>query len=132
VGLALAVFSVLAAGFHCGGPVQVTLGEPFELRPGEKAAVAGGDVVLTFLSVPEDSRCPKGEQCITAGNARVTLEAVPREGEATRFDLNTARGSTEMNVSGFLVSILGLDPYPVSGRPISSQEYLVKLTVHRL
>ena len=65
--LFLATLSILSTGFGGGEAIQVKLGEPFELRIGEKASVAGGEVTLTFLAVPQDSRCPKGEQCIWRG-----------------------------------------------------------------
>ncbi len=108
------------------------LDQPFEVRIGEKASVAGGDLVLTFVGVPQDSRCPKGEQCITAGKAIVTLEVAPRDGAAVTLELDTSVESGEMEVSGFQIGFLGLAPFPVSGRPISPQDYLLKLSVHRL
>ena len=54
-----------------GNPVQpsaVALGVPFELRPGERAAVAGG-VSLAFVDVASDSRCPIDAVCVSAGEA---------------------------------------------------------------
>ena len=87
---------------------------------------------MTFLAVPQDSRCPKGEQCIVAGKAIVSLEVAPRDGAAVALELDTAAESGEMDISGFQIDFLGLSPYPVSGRPISPQDYLLKLSVDRL
>ncbi len=130
--LFLATLSILSTGFGGGEAIQVKLDEPFELRIGEKASVAGGEVTLTFLAVPQDSRCPKGEQCIVAGKAIVSLEVAPRDGAAVTLKIDTSVESGEMDISGFQIGVLGLSPYPVSGRPISSQDYLLKLSVHRL
>jgi hypothetical protein len=127
--LILGALSFLSAGFCGDEPIQVKAGEPFELRIGQKASLAGGDLVLTFLAVPQDSRCPKGEQCIVAGKALVSLEAVPRDGAAVTLEVDTSRESEEMEISGFQISFVGLSPYPVSGRPIGPQDYLVKLSV---
>ncbi len=123
---------MFSAGFGGGGPIQVKLGEPFELRIGQKASIADGDLVLTFLAVLQDSRCPKGEQCIVAGKARVSLEAAPRDGAAVTFELDTTGESGETDGLAFRIELHGLAPYPVSGRPTSPHDYLVKLSVHRI
>jgi hypothetical protein len=61
---------VLCSG--CSGnpsqPSSVSLGEPFELRLGERAAVAGG-VSLVFADLASDSRCPIDATCVSAGEA---------------------------------------------------------------
>jgi hypothetical protein len=128
----LAVVGGLSAG-PCGGeePVQVKLGEPFELGIGKTASVEDGDLVLTFLSVPQDSRCPKGEQCITAGKAIVRLEAVPRGGAPVTIDLDTTGESGESDASGFQITLRELSAAP-KGRPMNFQDYLVTLSVSRL
>ena len=118
--LIFGALSLLSAGFCGDEPIQVKTGEPFELRIGQKASLGAGDLVLTFLAIPQDSRCPKGEQCIVAG-----------DGAAVTLDLDTSRESEEMDISGFQISLVALSPYPVSGRPISPQDYLVKLTVRK-
>jgi hypothetical protein len=129
--LILGALSLVSAGFSGDEPIQVKAGEPFELRIGQKASLAGGDLVLTFLAVPQDSRCPKGEQCIVAGKARVSLEAAPRDGADVALELDTTGESEETDISGFQISLVALSPYPVSGRPIGSQDYLVKLSVRK-
>ena len=67
------VASVLfSAAIACGGnpsqPSPFALGEPFELRPGQRGAVAG-DVSLVFVDVASDSRCPIDATCVSAGEA---------------------------------------------------------------
>jgi hypothetical protein len=46
----------------------VSLGQPFELRLGERAAVAGG-VSLVFADLASDSRRPIDAACVSAGEA---------------------------------------------------------------
>ena len=67
----LGVLAVVAASGCSGNPSQpspLALGEPFELRLGERAAVAGG-VSLLFADVASDSRCPIDATCASAGEA---------------------------------------------------------------
>jgi hypothetical protein len=132
--LGILVLGLASAGFHCGEAPQVKLGEPFDLRGGERASVAGGELELAFVAVPQDSRCPKGEQCIVAGKAVVSLEATPSGGEAVRFELEADPSSetAETDVLGFRIRLLGLSPYPITGRPILFQDYLAKITILRL
>ena len=109
------------------------LGENFELRAGEKVSVEGG-LTLTFAAVVQDSRCPKGEQCITAGKAVVRLEAVLPDGKPVQVQLETgpATEASEAEVSGFRIVLQDLSPYPSVKRQIIFQDYLSKLAVHRL
>ena len=127
----VAAASLTAGGFGCGGSTRAAAEEPIELHPGEAATIADGELVVTFLSVLQDSRCPKGEQCITAGKARLSFEARPRGGEAVRFELDTSREPGDDGVLGFQVTLLDLQPYPVSGRPTPPQDYLARLSVRR-
>jgi len=131
--LGIAAYCLFSAGFHCGDATQVKLGEAFELRGGEKVSV-GGEVDVRFVSVVQDSRCPKGEQCITAGKAVVRLEVTPRDGKPATVDLETGARSEsgESDVSGFRIVLLDLSPYPSAKRPIIFQDYLSKLSLHRL
>jgi hypothetical protein len=131
---ALGAQSLFCAGAQAGGSRQVKLGEPLELRVGEKVSIGEGEVLLRFVGVTQDSRCPKGEQCIVAGKAVASFEAAPRTGEAVTFELETggsASESSETDVSGFRISLRGLDPYPVTGRSISPQDYVARLSVGR-
>lgn len=89
-------------------------------------------MVVRFVAVPEDSRCPKGEQCIVAGKARVALEISVDGGTPTEVELGTAEGHGEMDVAGFQVTLAGLAPYPVSGRQIRPEEYVATLVLRRL
>ena len=61
--------AMLAATIACSSPAQpspVALGEPFDLRPGERISIAGG-VSLLFVDVASDSRCPIDVMCVSAG-----------------------------------------------------------------
>jgi hypothetical protein len=63
---------LLGAAIGCSGnpsqPSPLQLGEPFELRLGERAAIAG-DVSLVFVNVASDSRCPSDATCVSDGEA---------------------------------------------------------------
>ncbi len=133
-GLALAV--VLAStGTVAGGdaePRSVKIGEAFELRPGESARVDGAGLEIGLDKVVADSRCPKGEQCLWAGDAtvRVYLRVVGGPRETSDVKLSAAEGAA-IGKSGHSVRLLGLSPYPVSGRRIEPSDYRAKLLLSR-
>lgn len=103
----------------------VPSGHVVTLRPGEVAA--RGDMRVGFDAVLSDSRCPKGERCITAGEATVRVwlqwSGGLREPRVLRLDPSSARGA-DANVQ-----LLALDPYPVSGRTTAPGDYSAVLVL---
>jgi hypothetical protein len=119
---------VLSAGLGCASSGGAELGKNVTLKLGEHAAFDGDRIVVTFVSVPEDSRCPKDVQCIRAGNARVRLDVVLGSAAPTPLDLEVPGSAV---VGEWEVAVERLDPYPVSERPTESKEYLIILGVSR-
>jgi len=119
------------------GRPPVKLGEEFTLALGESIGVAGGQVILEFDRVLEDSRCPMNARCIWEGNAKIELairefSPWPGGGKAalevldSTAELNTSsRFATTQKVSDFTVQLLRLEPTPVAGAQITS--YVVTL-----
>ncbi len=108
------------------------LGEAFELRPGEAAAIADELLVVTFEGVSSDSRCPSNVVCIRAGEGVVELALRRLPSTSRHLTLKTdpiadSRGSFE----GFVVKLDTLQPYPAAPDPIPAADYRVRLTVTR-
>jgi hypothetical protein len=126
----------LAAALACAGATPAAppadtaeLGKPFTLAPGESATLGSGKVAVRLVAVSEDSRCPKNEQCVWAGNARVELEVRVGGGEARPVTLETNRGASDTEVGDFTLALVDVAPAPISGRTISPQDYRVTLTL---
>lgn len=67
----------------------VALGEAFSVKVGESVSVTGAGLSVTFTALVSDSRCPRGVQCIQAGNAVITV-GLARAGSApVTLTLNT-------------------------------------------
>ncbi len=131
--LVVSVFFSFCAAGPCGEDVvEATLGQPFKLKAGQAASIRSEKITLTFVAVLEDSRCPKGEQCIVAGNARVLIEVATGSNAPERIELNLGRGDSEAAVGNLEVTLLDLEPYPVSGRPVRAEDYLASLSLRRL
>lgn len=90
----------------------VALGEAFSIKVGESVSVAGAGVSVTFTALVSDSRCPRGVQCIQAGNAVISV-AVARPGASpVTLTLNTdgPKSARSGNRSVELISISRGEP----------------------
>ena len=90
-----------------GPDATVRLALQDRLRPQRKSPD-----LLTFLEIVEDSRCPRGVQCIQAGRAVVRV-AVLREGRMVTETV-TVEGNRVLTDGGPL-RIEQLEPYPDAG-----------------
>jgi hypothetical protein len=70
-------------------------------------------VGVEFLEVVEDTRCPTGAQCASAGNARIRVRTLTVRGNAI-VELNTDPTlPTSALFDYYGVSLRKLEPYPV-------------------
>lgn len=114
----------------------VVLGQDFVLEVGRAASVAQTDMLVGLDSVA-DSRCPKGEQCVRAGEARarIWLQAGsgPRQAlELVQSAVSQTQGQGQANQAlGLRVLFIRLDPSPVSGRTVAASDYRLTLKLQR-
>lgn len=113
------------------GPVPGTDAEAqMEIPLGETRVLDEERLAITFARVMEDSRCPAGVQCVTAGNAIVGL-ILQERGEATRpVRLNTHADPRTVSHEGYVISVVDLRPLPTAGGP-EREDYVVRLHVVR-
>jgi len=107
------------------------LGKPFTLAAGESASLDAGKLVVRFVAVGEDSRCPKGEQCVWAGNARVDLEVRVGTGSPQVISLNTNQGTASAELDGYGLALHDVAPQPIAGRAIAPEDYRVTVSATR-
>lgn len=126
-GLVLAA-AAFAAQTDC---LKVVMDKAFILKVGEVGLIEDLNRRIEFREVAEDSRCPKGVDCIWAGNAKVRLYVRDGEKEPVVVELNTAAGNNSANAGGLTISLVSLDPYPVSGTEIASDDYRATLKISK-
>jgi hypothetical protein len=126
LGLVLALLTAAAPG-HAA--LSASLGERASLRPGQDLVVRGENLSVRFVSVLEDSRCPKGEQCLVAGRARIALDVEKTSEKKARVELATAEPPAAAAYAGYAITLLDLSPYPVTGRSIVPSDYVATLVV---
>ncbi len=119
---------VLAA---CAPPsqIQVNLDKEFTLSPGQTATVSGQDLQIKFIQETADSRCPKGVQCIWAGEVSCTVQ-VTKAGSTVEVVLTEsgAGDHATKSLDGYEVAF-HVTPYPEAGKTIKPGDYRLTMTV---
>ena len=90
---------------------MVAFNETASLAPGETAKVEKTQATVTFLDIASDSRCPRGVNCITEGEAFAMVSIGGGAPQKVRIDVDPKRIS-RLSMEGATVEFLSLDPYP--------------------
>lgn len=107
-------------------------GKTFSLRVGESVRSDDGALLIGFVGVTADSRCPKGEQCIWAGSVTVRVWLQQAGGPRLTRDLHTASNAPHVeNASGIDLRLMRLDPHPITGKAIAQGDYVATLALDR-
>ena len=123
--------SLTARPDAAGNPVRVRLGQEFNLRAGQQAAVEGKRLKVRFVRVLNDSRCPVDVTCVWAGNAEVLIEVEDR-GSRTRLKLNTQGGDKfpkEGRHHQYIIELVALGPNPRNSSRKKATDYVVTLVI---
>jgi hypothetical protein len=115
---------------------KIVLDKNFVLNVGQEGLTADGKLKIKFVSVPEDSRCPKGVNCIWAGNARVLLQVGKPTGAQAKLELNTnPREATDGAAGGgygqYQIKLVEVAPYPVTGQTGKPRNHTITLVVSK-
>jgi hypothetical protein len=106
------------------------LGRPFDVKPSEVVTIQG--LRITFEGVTEDSRCPTGVQCMWAGDAAATFTLEKSPAAALQRTLHTnGRYERQAEISGLVVRLEDIKPYPKEGATIAHDDYRATVVVTR-
>ena len=110
---------------------NMLLNDTLELHYGKIYTNYENKLSIQLDSVTEDSRCPYNVECIWAGNAKVKFDFIINN-KLNQFSLNTSTGFlTETIISGFIIQLIELKPYPVYPNPILQKDYIARVKISR-
>ena len=91
------------------------------------------DDALSFINVPQDSRCPTGAQCVWEGDGTVILAMLTTgTSDTTRIELHTSsKFATQATYKDLNIRLQKLDPYPQQGAKIEPADYVATLAITR-
>jgi hypothetical protein len=133
IGFVAICLALVALVFACKGEGTVEtmqLGEAFRLKIAESGRLSADELMITFKAVTNDSRCPQGTQCVTAGEAEVVL-AVKVGEKSQDVTVKVGTDQAKATVEPYAIRILALDPYPVANQTIKDADREIELRVDR-
>ena len=130
--VAIAVVVAACARTPLAATQSVALGQSFALKVGQSVVLAGEGLELAFESVVSDSRCPRGVQCIRAGDATIRLAAEKAPNARAPIQLGTTASTADATYGQYSIRLLSLNPYPDASRRTQPDEYEATLIVTRL
>ena len=110
---------------------SAALDKPFTLKLGAAESIDGDGLRIQFERVVSDSRCPKGAQCIRAGEAVIQI-AVTRGSTKESYDLKTMPpDASRVEIDRYRVTLVAVEPEPTLESPPPQGDYTATLTVTR-
>jgi hypothetical protein len=107
----------------------IRLGQEFELKINQEAAIEGEGLAVVFESVLEDSRCPEGVDCIWSGNAKIRIRSSKQKHAPAPIELNTNVGPKSSSYLDYEIKLVALKPRPKADKPVQSNEYKAALII---
>lgn len=124
-----------ACSLACANPPptpDIEANKPFVLRTGASAHWPAGALRVGLEAVTADSRCPKGTQCVWAGDATVRVWVQRGNGAKDVRELHTSAQAARMTrVDDVVLTLVALDPQPVANQAIDKSAYTATLMVQR-
>jgi len=110
-------------------------GDTFTTPEGGKMEMVEEQIVVSFLEVLEDSRCPKTVTCVWQGVAKIKAGAIIHPDAAKGYEEfvlatypESARTAT---IGDFRIELLDLSPYPDAAAPTATDGHTATLRVTR-
>lgn len=133
-----ALFALIAlfASLGCPPPASLKfeLDKEFVLKQGATATFVDDEsFTIRFDQVTNDSRCPVNVECVTAGQADVTL-TLTKDGatHTAALSFTTPNGTTNMtDFKGHTVKITSVEPPRKSDTEIKQKDYKIKVVVSK-
>ena len=110
--------------FSCLESTDPRLGDEFELAFSQTSQIDNENIVIKFVGVSEDSRCPTNVNCIWAGNAKILLEIFQ-----DTLSINTALEPKNIEVNGYQIELKSVSPYPNGIEAVNIDDYSIGIVV---
>lgn len=123
--------------------VNANLDTPFLLKQNQTAFLASENLMIRFLDIQSDSRCPIDVQCIWAGEAeaRLGLQLATDAGSTGLFtEMLLVKGAGDdasvkvfkaSKDASYSIKLIRVDPYPRSNTTKESRDYTITLSVSK-
>ena len=111
--------------------VEARSADQVTLRVGNQTRLFNRDLTVQFVSVLDDSRCPQGTRCITAGNATIRIRVRKDLGPWRTFDLKLDGNNSNIYFRNYRINLTNLTPVPRENVRINRFQYRATLRITR-
>ena len=113
-------------------PVNLSaeLNQPFILEPGQTAMLKNESLSVRFIEIVSDSRCPRGVQCIWAGEVAGLIEIDHQNQKKSMVLKLTGSGEADDQYTVYNIHF-AVEPYPEAGKEIKPADYRLQLTISK-
>ena len=111
--------------------IEAAAAQQVTLQVGRQTTLFNRNLTVQFVSVLDDSRCPRDVQCITAGNATIRIRVRQDFGRWQTFDLKLNGNNSVVNFRNYRIDFTDLTPYPRSNIRINRFGYRATLRINR-
>lgn len=128
-------FIACASASNSGAPAPqapAKLDQRFTLKVGATMTIDGEGIQVGFESVVSDSRCPKGVQCIRAGEAEIRIWLSQARGRELRELKTSPPAAAQAVIDRYRITLVSLEPEPTVERELRPSDYVATLVVNRL
>lgn len=110
-------------------PQSIELDAEVTLAPGASAAFKPADIVVQFVGVATDSRCPREVTCMWAGEVKVIFSIRSAQQPSARHEILEGGHATSGDYRIILVRVL---PEPVAAAKIPPENYRATLQLQKV
>jgi hypothetical protein len=107
----------------------IRLGQEFELKINQEAAIEGEGLAVVFESVVEDGRCPEDVTCVWSGNAKIKVRLSKQKQTPGAINLNTDVKPKSSSYLNYEIRLVALKPLPKKDKPVQTNEYKATLII---
>ena len=123
---------LVAALASCGAsnsPLSMELGTEVTLSPGASAAFKPADVVVQFVGVAADSRCPRDATCMWAGEVKAIFSIRNARQPPARHEIVEGE---HISSGDYRITLVRVLPEPVASARIPPESYRATLLLQKI
>jgi hypothetical protein len=109
--------------------VEAREGQTFRLSPGGMARVGRAGVLISFVGITADSRCPIDVVCVWEGDAAARVNVTVGRMAWTPFDLHTSQEPRTIQFQDRTITLVSVEPSARSNERIDPARYIITLRV---
>lgn len=105
------------------------MNEEFSLGVNQQVSINTEGLMIEFVTVLEDSRCPVGVDCVWEGNAKIRIKISKSDMGATTIELNTNLEPTNILFQDYKIHLVRLEPWPKASTTTKAEDYSATLLI---